>query len=158
MAARPPLALTVLAALFPPVGRADDPPPAVRVTVVVVLASREDTGVDPKLTALAREVRKRDDKLVGFRIAATVCKSIPVGGEAEEFDLVDKQTLSVRVNRPRDADGRIGLTITPPKLGDITYACACSKFFPVVTPYKTDKGEQLILAVMAKPCSAGKKP
>ena len=73
------------------------------------------------------------------------------------FDLVEKQKLAVKIDAPRGADGKIGLTITPPKLGDISYECTCGKFFPVVTPYKTEKGRQLIVAVMAKPCTAGKK-
>jgi hypothetical protein len=38
----------------------------------------------------------------------------------------------------------------------LTYACACDKFFPIITPYKTAAGEQLLIAVMAKPCT-GKK-
>ena len=43
-----------------------------------------------------------------------------------------------------------------PELGEVTYACACDKFFPVVTPYRTKKGETLIVTVMAKPCTMKK--
>lgn len=150
-----PLCLLALLAAAAPV-RADDAA-SVRVTVVVVLATTENNVVDPKLTALAKEVQKRDETLVGFKLAATSSKSVPVG-DSHTFDLVEKQTLTVKVDKPRGADGKIGLTITPPKLGEITYECACSKFFPVVTPYKTEAGRQLIVAVMAKPCTAGKKP
>src|SRR5437763_1881408 len=89
--------------LHPRLAGADDPP-AVRVTVVVVLATTENNVVDPKLTALAKEVQKRDESLVGFKLAATVSKSIPVG-ESHTFDLVEKQELVVKIDKPRGADG-----------------------------------------------------
>jgi hypothetical protein len=132
----------------------DDVAP-VRVTVVVVLATTENTGVDPKLTDLAKEVQKRDPKLVGFKLVSSEWKSIAVGDSAT-FPLVDKEELKVKVEKPKDENGRVGLTIRPPELGEVTYACTCDKFFPVVTPYKTKKGETLIIAVMAKPCTAKK--
>jgi hypothetical protein len=137
--------------------RSDDSSPLIRVTVVAVLATTENNVVDPKLTALAQEVQKRDEALVGFKLVATAWKSIPVG-RSHVFDLLEKQTLTVTVDKPRGLDGKIGLTVVPPMLGEISYECTCSKFFPVVTPYRTQKGEQLIIAVMAKPCTAGTKP
>lgn len=133
-------------------GRGDDP---VKVTVVVVLASTENSGVDPKLVELAKEVQKRDDKLKGFKLVSSEAKSVPVG-DATMFKLVDKQELKVKVEKPKDDNGRVSLTIKPPELGEVTYACSCEKFFPVVTPYKTKTGEVLIVAVMAKPCVAKK--
>jgi hypothetical protein len=131
-----------------------DSPGPVRVTVVVVLASADDPTVDPKLVALAREVRKRNPALTGFRVAVTLQHSIPVG-TSHTFDLPDKQKLKVTIEKPRDTNDRVGLTIRPPGLGEITYTCVCQKFFPVVTPHVTKAGERLIVAVMAKPC-AGK--
>ncbi len=128
----------------------------VRVTVVIVLASDANADIDPKLAALATQVQKRDKTLTGFRIAATEGKSIAVG-ESHTFELVDKQELKVTVTRSKDANGRICLTIKPPGLENVTYGCACDKFFPVVTPHRTKAGEVLILALMAKPCTAGKK-
>jgi len=128
----------------------------VRVTVVVVLATDANKTVDPKLAVLAGQVQKRDKTLTGFKIAATEAKSIPVG-ESHTFELVDKQELKVTVTRSKDANGRICLTIKPPGLENVTYGCACDKFFPVVTPHRTKSGEVLILAVMAKPCNAGKQ-
>lgn len=128
----------------------------VRVTVVVVLATSDNTVVDPKLADLAKEVQKRDPKLTGFKLVTTDGKSIPVG-ESHTFDLVDKQELKVKVEKPKDADGRISMTIKPPGLENITYGCTCDKYFPVVTPHRTKDGEVLIVAVMAKPCAAGKK-
>jgi hypothetical protein len=128
----------------------------VKVTVVVVLATGDNAKVDPKLADLAKEVQKRDPKLTGFKLVVTEAKSIPVG-ESYTFDLTDKQTLKVKVERPKDDNGRVSLKIKPPGLENITYGCTCDKFFPVVTPHKTKAGEVLIVAVMAKPCAAGKK-
>jgi hypothetical protein len=132
---------------------ADDP---VKVTVVIVLATTENETIDPKLTELAKEVQKRDPKLTGFKLKASEVKSIPVG-ESDSFDLVERQELKVKVERPKDANGRVSLSIKPPGLDNTTYGCTCDKFFPVVTPYKTKSGEVLIIAVMAKPCAAGRK-
>lgn len=131
----------------------DDP---VRVTVVVILATSDNTAVDPKLADLAKEVQKRDPKLTGFKLNATDAKSIPVG-ESHTFELVEKQELKVKVEKSRDKEGRISLTVNAPGLEKLTYGCTCDKFFPVVTPYTTKNGEVLIIAVMAKPCAAGKK-
>lgn len=132
---------------------ADDGP--IRVTVTVILASTEHKDVDPKLKELAAEVQKRDKNLKGFKLIETIGKSIAVGDTAK-FALVDKQELKVKVEKPKDENGRVGLTIKPPELGEITYTCACEKFFPIVTPYKTKAGETLIIAVMAKPCTQKK--
>lgn len=132
---------------------ADDKP--VSVTVVIVLATGQNAAVHPKLKELAAEVRKRDPKLTGFRLVATECKSIPVGGSAT-ISLTDKQELKVTVNRAKDEDGRVTLTLRPPGMDAVNYACACDKFFPVVTPHRTKSGEQLLIAVMAKPCTAKK--
>jgi hypothetical protein len=130
----------------------DDP---VRVTVVIVLATTENKFIDPKLVELAREVQKRDPKLTGFRIVATEWKSIPVGSSAT-IPLIDKKELKLKVQKPKDANDRISLTLTPPDMDAVTYGCACGKFFPVVTPHRTKSGEQLIIAVMAKPCTLKK--
>jgi hypothetical protein len=133
--------------------RADDKP--VSVTVVIVLASDQNTTVDPKLKDLAKEVQKRDPKLTGFKLVATECKSIPVGDSAT-INLTDKQVLTVKVNQSRDENGRVTMTLDPPGMDSVNYACACDKFFPVVTPHRTKCGDQLIIAVMAKPCQAKK--
>jgi len=143
-------ALTYLTFILCP---ADD---SVRVTVVVVLATSANDIIDPKLTELAKEVQKRDPKLTGFKLSATEGKSIPIG-ESLTFDLLDKQELKVKVEKQKDENGRVSLTIHPPGLEKITYGCVCDKFFPVVTPHVTKSGEVLIVAVMAKPCAAGKK-
>jgi len=64
----------------------------------------------------------------------------------------------VTVNKERNEEGKITLTIKPPKLDQITYACTCNKFFSMATQHHVGKGkdrEQLFIAVMAAPC--GKK-
>ena len=101
------LPILLIAAAAAPRAGAGDPPPSIRVTVVVVLATTENNVVDPKLTALAKEVQKRDESLVGFKLAATAWKSIPVG-ESHAFDLVEKQKLGVKVDKPRGRTGRSG--------------------------------------------------
>jgi hypothetical protein len=128
----------------------DDKP--VSVTVVIVLATEQNATIDPKLKELAKEVQKRDPKLTGFKLVATEAKSIPVGDTAT-INLTDKQVLKLTVDRAKDKDGRISLTLNPPGMDAVTYACACDKFFPVVTPHKTAAGEQLLFAIMAKPCT-----
>jgi hypothetical protein len=145
------LMLGVAAGRLAPAGC--DDAPKVQVTVVVVLATSANKTVSPKLRDLAKEVQKRNPGLTGFALHETVSKSIPVG-ESASIALIDKQELQVTVERPKDDEGRVCLTIRPPGLGACTYACACDKFFPVVTPYTTAAGERLILAVMGKPCAA----
>lgn len=132
---------------------ADEGP--IRVTVTVVLASTTDKTIDPKLKELAAEVQKREKAFIGFKQFDSTGKSIAVGDSAI-FELVEKQELKVTVVKSKDENGRVGLTVKPPELGEIKYCCACEKFFPIVTPYKTKKGETLIVAVMAKPCTAKK--
>ena len=48
----------------------------VRVTVVSVLANSATTHIDPKLKELAREVRKREPGLTGFRVVAALQKAV----------------------------------------------------------------------------------
>jgi hypothetical protein len=128
---------------------------SVKVTVVVVLATDQDRVVDPKLVELARQVRKRDPKLTGFKLWTTEVKSIPIG-ESAAIPLVEKQELKVKVEAGKDEQGRVTLTLKAPELPEVGYACKCDKFFPIATPYRTAKGEQLILAVMGKPAAAKK--
>ncbi|MCS6864343.1 MAG: hypothetical protein RMJ56_04130 [Gemmataceae bacterium] len=143
----------IVASLITLAGPAKDNP--VRVTVVIVLATENTTQVDPRLKDLAKEVQKRDPKLTGFKLVATESKSIPVG-EAAIVPLTDQQVLKVQVDRHKDENGRITLTLHPPAMDVVSYACVCDKFFPIVTPYRTKAGEQLIIAVMAKPCTGMK--
>ena len=124
--------------------------------VVVVLATEANDKVDPALAELAKAVRPHNRDLKGFRVYATEEKSVAVGDSAT-FALVEKQELKVTVTRAKGADGRIALTLKAPEVEKLTYGCACGKFFPVATPYRTKKGEVLIVAVMGTPCTLGKK-
>ena len=139
-------------------GRADDPKKdkekdaPVRVTVVAVLATTETNVVDKQLTDLATEVQKKYPDLVGFKLNETLQKSIPVS-DSHTFDLLEKQTLKVTIDKPKDKNGRVGLTVTPPGGEAVTYTCACDKFFTLVTTFKTKDGRRLIVAVGAKPCN-----
>jgi hypothetical protein len=128
----------------------------VRVTVVIVLATKANKKVDPALVELAKAVQQHDTDLTGFRVYATEEKSIAVGDSAT-FALIDKQELKVTVTRSKGADGRVALALKAPEVEKVTYACVCGKFFPIATPYRTKKGEVLIVAVMGKPCTLGKK-
>ena len=123
----------------------------IRITVVVVFASTKAKEIDPKLVALAKEVQKREPTLIGFIIVDSQQQSLAVGG-CHTFPLPEKLEMKVKVCKPKDKDGRVGMMIEPPGLGEISYTCLCDKFLPVVTPQVMAKGERLIVVVMAKPC------
>jgi hypothetical protein len=129
-------------------------PPAIKVSVVVILASEGEKGVDERLGAIAEEVQRVNTKLTRFEMVKTSCKSIKVGGK-DVFDLVGGQKVSITVES-RDEEGRVQLKVVPPLLGEITYATTCGKFLPIVTRYRTPRDELLILAIRVQPC-AGKK-
>jgi hypothetical protein len=122
----------------------------VRVTVVAILASDQHDEIDPKLASVAREVRKWDETLKGFRIDRTTSRDVAIGS-TDTFPLVEDAKLTLTIRR-REDDGRICLSIKPPLVGEITYTCKCGKFFPVVTRYLTRDRQRLIVAVMVKPC------
>ncbi len=124
----------------------------VRVTVVVILASTQHDTINPKLKTLAMEVKKRNAEFTGFKIAATLDKSIAVGG-SHKFALPQMQTATVTVSTGKDKDGRIEIGVELPGLDKVTYTCVCDKFFPIVTPFKLDSGETLMVAIQAKPCT-----
>src|SRR5437868_6951084 len=99
--------------------KADPPADGVKVTVVVVLATTDKKKVDPELSELAKEVQKRDKTLIGFTQYASEAKEVAVG-DTVTFVLIDKQELKVKVERPKDGKGKVGLTIKPPDLGEVT--------------------------------------
>lgn len=139
------LAVLVLGAAGP--ACAED---SVKVTVVAILASDKHQTIDKKLTEVAQEVRKKEPDLTGFTIERTTTKEIKIGQE-EKFPLLEEQVVVVIVLK-EDKEGRRSLSIKPPTLGEITYTCACGKFFPVITRYTTANKDRLIIAVMCKPC------
>lgn len=134
-------------------------PDKIEVKVLAIMVSEENKKVDPLLTEFAKHVQKKETKLTGFRLARTNCEKLELG-ETQKFTLVGQEVVEVTVNRERNEEGRITLTIKPPKLDQITYACACNKFFSMATQHFEGKGkdkEQLFIAVMASPCVVQKK-
>ena len=127
-----------------------------------ILASEHHTKVDKRLTEFAKQVRKKEPKLTGFRLDRSTSMPFKLG-ETNKFEMPGGDVVEVTVNKERDENGRITLTITPPKLKPIVYECACDKYFSVATQQFVGKDtdrEQLFVAVMAKPCKfpKGDKP
>jgi len=141
---------TMLCADDPKKDKEKDTP--VRVTVVAILASTENKAVDKKLTDLATEMTKRYPDLIGFKLNETLQKSIPIG-ESFTFDLLEKQTLKVTIDKSKDQNGRVTMTVSPSSGDEVSYNCTCDKFFPLLTGYKTKDGRKLVVAVGAKPCN-----
>ncbi|HJZ91719.1 MAG TPA: hypothetical protein VKE40_12665 [Gemmataceae bacterium] len=126
----------------------------IEVKVLAILVSEHHTDVHPKLKEFAKEVLKKDPSLTGFRLERTTAESLELG-QTRKFPLVNGQVVEVTVNKERNEKGRVTLTIKPPKLDQITYECACDKFFSMATQHYVGKGmekQQLFIAVMAKPC------
>ncbi len=146
------LALLLSAAgLVPACG---DPEPArVEVTVVVVLAHDRDEKVAPKLDCLAKEIRKNNPKLTGFRLGQVTCKSVPLDG-SETFPLADGREAAVHVKRCGERPERFCLEVKSPSLvGAITYSAACGKYMPFDTGCVTKKDkDRIFLAVMVEAC------
>ncbi len=132
-------------AASPLLGFEEPPSSDLKVSVVAILAS-DDGQVDPRLKDIAKEVRKRQPQLKGFRLAKMTCKPVSVRG-SEGFELVADQQATITVMKPADKDNRVQLKISLPTLADITYTTACGKFFPIVTRYQTTNRESLIIAV-----------
>lgn len=128
-------------------GRAQE----VRVTVVVILATDRNTSVDGELECIAKEIRKKEPSLTGFRLGEITRKSLTVG-KKETFQLVDDRVATVLVRHGANEKNRVGLTIKPPNMGEVTYSTCCGKFFPIVTRYQTKDRDRLILAIRVQPC------
>ena len=134
-------------------GRAEE---TVQVTVVAILASDKDTFVDKRLADFAKEVQKKNPKLTGFRVADSKVGRLALGVTAP-FPLVDKEAVDVTANASKTDEGKITITIKPPKHDQITYNCVCNRYFSMATQYYTKDKEQLFIAVTAKPCPAAEK-
>lgn len=134
--------------------RGDEQP--VKIVVLTILASETDTEITPKIKEIATEIQKQNPKLTGFKLHRTVCTLGLKPGDKISPELVEDAKVEIKLKPERDEEGRVTITIKPPKLEEITYACKCGKYFPIVTSYKTEKGEQLIIAVMATPCNSKK--
>src|SRR3954470_1732585 len=88
-----------------------------QVTVVAILASEEGTSVDPRLKAIAAEVRSLNPNLKSFRLQAMTTKKLAQDEQAT-FALVDDKKVQVTVQRTPDAESRVELAVTPPDQGE----------------------------------------
>jgi hypothetical protein len=132
---------------------AEDRP--IQVTIVVVLATDKDMVIDEKVKEIAAVAREKDRKLTGFKHVNTICESIKMGGSIKP-KVVENATCEVTVNAKTDDEGRVTLTVKPPKVDQITYSCTCGKFLPILTDYYTADKKRLIIAIMARPCKKSK--
>jgi hypothetical protein len=132
---------------------AQNPGPAlnVKVTVVVILASEEGSKIDPKLKAIAEEVRIKYPNLTSFQLKSMASKSLPPDEKAQ-FPLVDDKNVAITIKHGADTEKRVSLAVVAPDQGEIVYRCVCGKFLPIVTRYQTHAGELLILAIRTQPC------
>src|SRR5438067_10701973 len=85
------LTLLTLALLAAPL-RAEDE--NIEVKIVGVLATGDNTKVDPRLKALAQEVKKTHPNLTGLEVESQGKKSMKIG-ETASFPLVDKTEVTV---------------------------------------------------------------
>jgi hypothetical protein len=123
----------------------------VRVSVLAILATERDDRIDPRLACIAKEIRKTHPELTGFRIEKMTRRSLTIGAR-ETFELAGDQKAVVAVQHGADEQNRVEVKIAPPRMGEITYDTCCGKFFPIVTPFRTNDKDLLILAVRVQPC------
>jgi hypothetical protein len=137
-------------------------PPAadeIEVKVLAILASEHHTKVDPKLTEFAKQVQRKDSSLKGFKLDHSSGDTLKLG-QTKKFPLSGDEVVEVTVNKERNEKGRITLTIKPPGLKQITYACVCDKFFSIATEHYEGTGKdraRLFIAIQASPCGPPKK-
>jgi hypothetical protein len=135
--------------------RRDDPHP-VRVDVVIIAASTTDKTIDKKLEEIAPVIQKSNPTLVGFKIVEGQNKRVRIG-DTGTFKLDGDEEFKVKVDRGRDKDGSIGLTVSPPGSGEISYSCTSGKYVPFVTDVTTKAGDKILVAVMARPAEPRRK-
>lgn len=123
----------------------------VKVTLVVILASEKGDKVDKRLKGLAIEVQKLHPHLKSFYYKSEEVKSLKPN-ETAALACVEKQVVEMTIKHGADKDNRVSLKVKPPSMSSLDYQSVCGKFLPIVTPYKTKKGETLILAIRVQPC------
>jgi hypothetical protein len=123
----------------------------VKVTVVVILASEEGNTIDPRLKAIAEEVRKKDPNFKSFALKSMEAKSLKPN-EKIAWPLMENRKLDMVIKHGADKDNRISLNVTIPNMGEIEYQTVCGKFLPIVTRCKTKAGERIIVAIRVQPC------
>jgi hypothetical protein len=123
----------------------------VKVTLVVILASEKGDKIDKKLKDLAAEVQKLHPNLKSFVIKSEESRSLKPNDKVS-MACVDEELAAIAIKHGADKDNRVSLAIKPPQMNELEYQSVCGKFLPIVTPYKTKKGECLILAIRVEPC------
>lgn len=123
----------------------------VKVTLVVILAKEDGNKIDPRLKAIADEVRKLHPQFKSFELKHMETKSFKPG-EKVSLPAVEKKNVEMIVKRGADKENRVELWVTAPSLGEIEYQTVCGKFLPIVTRYNTKNQERLILAIRVQPC------
>jgi hypothetical protein len=141
----------VAAACSQPFGDCGGAPKKIKVTVVVVLASEEGNEIDPRLTHVAEELRKRDKRLSSFKVKSITVRKL-AENEKSVFKLVDEKSADVVVKHGADEGNRVGIAVTAPDQGEIVYRAACGKYLPIVTRHLTKNRELLVVAVRVDPC------
>lgn len=121
-----------------------------RVTVVTILATPNNTTIDPKLNQLAAEVKKHEQNLTGFKLVDAEVRDVTVG-QKESFKLLaDGTSADVTIFAREDAKKRFRMSVKPPMVGEINYSISYEKYFPIVTRILSNN-ERLIIAVMVQP-------
>ncbi len=123
----------------------------VKVTLVVILASEKGDKIDKKLKDLAAEVQKLHPNLKSFTIKSEERQSLKPNEKASML-CVDEKTVEIVIKHGANKENRVSLAVKPPGMNGIEYQSVCGKYLPIVTPYKTQKGECLILAIRVEPC------
>jgi hypothetical protein len=123
----------------------------VKVTLVVILASEKGDKIDKKLKAVAAEVQKLHPNLKSFIVKSEEIKSLKPN-EKVSMLCVDEKTVEMVIKHGANKENRVSLAVKPPSMNELEYQSVCGKFLPIVTPYKTTKGECLILAIRVEPC------
>jgi hypothetical protein len=144
--------LVAAAALAAPMPADAQEKKTVQITVLAILATDQSPVVDPRLQCIAQKVQKLKPSLTGFQLKRTTSRSVEEGKEYK-IPLVDREVVLVTVEHGADKKNRIGLSVKPPQMGEITYNCCCGKYLPIWTDYKTKKKESLIIAIMVSPCN-----
>ncbi len=134
------------------IGACEPKEPNIKVTIVVILASDQGEKSDPRLKAIAEEIKTLNPQLKSFKLHSMMSKSLPPN-QKHAFELVDKQKATIVVTRGADENNKVSLTVGAPNQGEIDYRSACGKFLPIVTRYSTKSNERLILAIRVQPCN-----
>jgi hypothetical protein len=145
------LAVFVSGSVYPSPSVCCDEKDPIKVTLVVILASEQGNTIDPKLKAIAAEVRKLNPNLKSFKLQSMQSKSFKQGQKVS-LPAVEKTTVHLTIKHGADEKNRVGLAVSGPGIAEIEYQTVCGKFLPIVTRYHTKKRERLILAIRVQPC------